>query len=109
MNNDGWLDVVVGNHGRHSNELLLNDGTSNLTVENSLDLPGGSLNTTSLAVGDVNNDGCLDIIGNEGHTKKLLLNDKAGGGFHGGDLAVGHVNNDGSQDIIMGNTGNAPN
>ena len=56
MNNDGWLDIVVGNH-ESQNQLLLNDCTGYFVVEDTLDLPCSSLYTTSsVAVGDVNND-----------------------------------------------------
>jgi len=76
---DGDLDIVVGNDGAtgnsdafanyeyagQANELLLNDGLGTFSRDSSF--LGGNARTRSLALGDVNGDGALDIIvGNGG-------------------------------------------
>jgi hypothetical protein len=71
MNNDGMLDIVIGNYNQ-KNQLLINsgDGTFSEDVE---DLPGGALSTWSIAVADMNNDGMLDIvIGNSDQKNQLV-------------------------------------
>jgi hypothetical protein len=70
MNNDGLLDIVIGN-GYEKNQLLLNAGGG--TFDDTVDLPGGTLNTRSVAIADMNNDGLLDIvIGNDAHNNQWL-------------------------------------
>lgn len=86
FNNDGWPDIYVGVRGRR-NRLFLSDGTGQF-----VDTPIGSHDDQSfgVAVGDVNNDGLLDILqasggaGQDGgvaslaYRSELLLNLGAG-------------------------------
>ena len=60
MNGDGRLDIVFANYNA-PNQLLLGKSTGGF-VEAAEDLPGGSRNTYSAALGDVNGDGRLDIV-----------------------------------------------
>jgi hypothetical protein len=78
-------------------------------------LPSGdSADTRSVAIGDMNNDGLLDIlIGNWNQSNQLLMNsgdgefnnavDLPGGAYSTLSIAVADANNDGMLDIIVGN------
>jgi len=79
---------------------------------------GGPKNTTSVAVGDLNGDGALDIVqGNSGEPSIVYWNDGAGGFVAGPQLsgvyskttsiAVGDLNGDGALDIVQGNSDGA--
>ena len=138
MNGDGALDIVAGNHDRQS-AVYLNDGAGDFHY-GAVDCAGppadmrcfgaGSDNATSVAVGDVNGDGALDIVVGNGELgfftaqNIVYLNDGAGS-FHYGvldcaspptnvrclgtgldntlSIAVGDMNGDGALDIVVGN------
>ncbi len=113
INNDGWLDLVVGNNGQR-NQVYLNDGSSAF-------LPGSDIstaanNTQAVALGDVDNDGWLDLVaGNDGQRNQVYLNDGSGSFAAGSDIdtaanntrtvALGDVDNDGDLDVVAGNSG----
>jgi len=112
-NDDGFVDIVVGNSDGE-NQLLRQ--TSADTWESAI-LPGGSANTQSISLGDVNNDGRLDIVvGNLNQENQLLLQ-AADGSFNldfnfpnsGTEttlaVALGDVDNDGRLDLVVGNQG----
>ena len=131
---DGDLDLLVGNFPTFTQEdttganiLLLNDGTGEFTVDSSF--PGSSAHyATSVAFGDLNGDGMLDIfIANGGfpwdvrwgnRPNQILLNQGSGSfiedtSFDGGDemtrgAALGDADGDGDLDILLG-TSSAPN
>ena len=116
------LDIVVGNFdfakgfskGGAINQLLVNNGAGGYDEADVEDLPGGTLDTGSIVVADVNEDGFDDIIvGNVGNNQLLLNNGNntfTVGTLPGGtsftlSIATADVNNDGFDDIIVGNGG----
>ena len=131
---DGDLDLLVGNcpsFGQEdttgANLLLLNDGTGEFTVDSNF--PGSSTHRAlTVAFGDLNGDGTLDIFigngdnlgnGNEDFsTNQILLNQGSGSfiedtSFDGGNActrgaALGDADGDGDLDILLGTNG-APN
>jgi hypothetical protein len=119
INNDGLIDIIIGTWDQ-KNVLLINAGDGTFDKKNVVDLPGGAWATTSIALGDINNDGILDIIiGNLGQKNQLLINagdgrtfdenttvvDLPGGTLYTRSVAVADINNDGMLDIIIGNSG----
>ena len=116
LNGDGALDIVTGNDS--SNTIYFNKGHSIFTSPQPLEdmLPEG-YGTYSVAIGDLNGDGALDIIaGNNTDPNTIYLN-KGDGSFapahplEGDDksygtysIAVGDLNGDGALDIVAGNS-----
>jgi len=73
MNNDGYLDIVVGNGGDSPNKVFLNlvddDGKRGFKLAGTFgDLSDGENHTTSIKLGDLDNDGKLDIVQMESGT-----------------------------------------
>jgi hypothetical protein len=122
---DGDLDVVVGNYNDvvaeeeigEQNTIYLNDGTASFPITRTF---GTGLDATkSVALGDMNGDGALDIVvGNYSWGQNAIyLNDGAGNfdwpgavrnvgtGDHTNSVAVGDVDNDGDLDVFAGNLG----
>ena len=56
VNKDGWLDIIVGNHYGERNQLILNGPGGFKQEEEVQYLPGGLMDTRSIAVADVNFD-----------------------------------------------------
>jgi len=82
---DGDLDLVVANASEaagyqqgQQNYLYFNDGAGHFAAERPLG--PGTDRTRSVAIGDLNGDGHLDIVlGNRGQLSALYVNDSSGG------------------------------
>lgn len=64
FDNDAWIDLLISS-GSGEHQLLFNNRDGTFTLDNSV-LPTGNSTMQSFAIGDLNNDGSLDIIGGFG-------------------------------------------
>jgi hypothetical protein len=117
VDGDGDLDLAVGNAGlgNGQNMVYLNHGDATFpTLPHAFGT--GSDNTITMALGDVDGDGDLDLaVGNAYQQNAVYLNDGDGtfpiSHTFGTDLsdtpavALGDVNGDGSLDLAVGNWG----
>lgn len=117
VNSDGKLDVVTANTFENSVSVLPGTGTGTLGTAASYSAGNGSA-PPSVALGDLNKDGRLDVVSaNYGYnTAGVLLNQGAGSfpatavQFSTGnnsapnDVAVADVNGDGRADLITANS-----
>lgn len=118
VNGDGKRDVIVGRNG-HTIRLYLNNGTVNpFNGVTGSDISSDTNATTSLALGDVNGDGKLDLIaGNENQRNRVYLNNGTINPFNGVTgldvsldalptlaVALADFNGDGKLDLLDGNT-----
>ena len=127
MDNDGDLDLFVGQtltgdparsfeyHATNFNKLYRNNGDGTFT---DVSKEGGveiDTKTRGCVVGDIDNDGDLDLyVTNSGSESLVLINDGKGnfteskkvtGGsvFYGHGCALGDLDNDGDLDLAVGN------
>ena len=122
MNRDGRLDVVAGNFPG-ANRLYVNDGAGDPfdTLITGTPITGDDDDTQSIAVGDLDRDGHLDVVaGNYSGRNRLYLSDGVGDPFDtvtGADIttddqvttsiALGDLDRDGDLDLVAGNLGQA--
>jgi hypothetical protein len=117
VDGDSDLDVVVGNSSRQ-NVIHLNDGQNPPSFSLTRSFGSGTDGTSSIAMGDMDGDGDLDIItgnGDWGYSEQnvIYLNDGMGHFSIGWDfgtgqdqtssVAVGDVDSDGDLDALAGN------
>ena len=113
--NDGDLDLYLTHDGNQENILYMNTGDG--TFINTSSYSGANISAQAMGVdiGDLNNDGFLDIYITNLYSNELLLNDKDGtfstitSSAGVGDLGMGwgtawlDYDNDGWQDIYVSN------
>jgi hypothetical protein len=117
VDGDGDLDLVTGNYGQ-VNRRYLNNGTSDpWGGVTGVNVTGDAHDTTSIALGDVDGDGDLDLLaGNDGEANRLYLNNGTAdpwAGIAGSDVTadahattsvvLGDTDGDGDLDLIAGN------
>ena len=112
FNNDGKLDLVVADNdaGPPAVSVLLGDGTGNFTLASSPVTT--SYSPRSVAVGDFNGDGNLDLAVACSGSVSVLLGDGTGNftlasspttGGQPSSVAVGDFNGDGKLDLAVAN------
>jgi serine/threonine protein kinase len=115
VDGDGDLDVLLGNGDYEiPSRVLLNAGDG--TFPTSIELPGDSAFTRSIAAADMDGDGDLDVLlGNLGRASLVLLNagdgtfptsiELPGGNENTWSIAAADVDGDGDLDVLLGNYG----
>jgi hypothetical protein len=88
LNDDGWVDVFVGNTYQTRSRLFLGDGEGRFSERTESHLPGVVASIGDAEVGDVDGDGDLDLVladwgggnnmTNDGGRTLLWLNDGSG-------------------------------
>ncbi len=121
VDGDGDLDMVIGNYSGQQNRLCVNNGTGAFSDATASRMPVDTDYTTSVALGDVDGDGDLDmVIGNRTRPvsqNRLYLNNGTGtftdatasrmpvANDNTTSVALGDVDGDGDLDIVIGNFG----
>jgi hypothetical protein len=112
LNGDGRRDLAVANFG---DPLIGGDGTisvflgdSNGTFSAATQYPTGAAGPQSVAIGDLNGDGRLDLAVAHGSNRISVLLGNDGGGFQTltpSSVAFGDLNGDGRLDLAVANFG----
>ncbi|TAE32796.1 MAG: VCBS repeat-containing protein, partial [Candidatus Kapaibacterium sp.] len=119
VNGDGWLDIITANNNggaAGSISVFLNNGAGTFLARN--DYPTSGNGTQELAIGDMDNDGDLDVVtaNAASSTISVLLNNGLGvfsvfgtplgtGGATPVAIALVDLNNDGNLDVFTANNG----
>jgi len=119
IDGDGDLDIVVGNFG--PNIVWINGGDSsgsNTGIFTDSGQTLGNENTLSTALGDIDDDGDLDIIEGNNGANRVWINGGSNTGIFtdsgqalGSEItrsiALGDIDDDGDLDIVTGNNNNS--
>lgn len=121
FNHDGYVDAVIARYANNSAAIALNkkDGTFALNTGYAVSASNYSVGTASVAVGDLNGDGYLDVVtlSYYEHVASILLNNQAGAfapfvayatNAYPIALAVADVNRDGSPDLVVAHSNGTP-
>ncbi|MCA8964359.1 MAG: VCBS repeat-containing protein [Planctomycetes bacterium] len=117
VDGDGDLDLVVGNSAQQAGQsrLHLNDGTGVFLDATLTNMPLGALFTTSIALGDVDGDGDLDLVLGIDGQNRLYDNDGTGifsdvtaarlpvDADSATKVALADMDGDGDLDLVIGN------
>ena len=124
VDGDGDLDIVAANYGASSVSVLLNDGHGTFATPNTSYYPAVGLNPYGIALGDVDNDGDLDLLTTNagmlinstiGTTVSVRLNNGAGiftapatnadptVGDTPYSISLGDIDGDGDLDFVTAN------
>jgi hypothetical protein len=81
LNGDGWPDIVTANSPGNDVSVLINTKSSNLNFNPAVNYPVGTA-PSAVALGDLNNDGFIDIVvANSGSADVSVLLGKGDGTF----------------------------
>lgn len=111
FNGDGFDDLLVSTEGG-ARDIYYNNGLGHFEVATAIPNPLGG----RFAVGDIDNDGDIDLVNFSGTSFKVYVNDGAGNFTESpvmnldgtGNISVARIediNGDGLADIILGNSG----
>ena len=112
VDNDGFLDYIVAINAQ-ANQIYINDGTGNFNL--STETFGSTGASKSLATGDLNDDGFVDIVTADGNVT-VWLNDGTGtftqtaqniGIGAGAEIEIADFNRDNIPDLIIGRVGSS--
>jgi hypothetical protein len=116
LNNDGVLDIVIGNYRSGNIGIFIGIGNGSFTDQTTYTVVGGGASPSSVAIGDFNNDHRLDIVFSAGFDTKLVIFFGLGNGsfvnpivysltYNCGpySVAVADFNNDTNLDIVVAN------
>ncbi len=119
LTGDAFLDVATANNTSNDVVILAGDGTGRFSATTRLATPVGDAGQrpNSIAVGDVDDDGNIDIVTTNNATDDVSLFRGLGNGQYGGaeifttrvgaggdnpvDIVITDVTNDGVQDVIV--------
>ncbi len=117
FNGDGKADLAIANVSNREVTVLLGNGTGGFTAASGSPFPVG-VSPTSVAVGDFNGDGKLDlaVADNSSNDVAVLLGNGTGGftaaagspfpvGLAPASVAVGDLDGDGRLDLAVANSG----